>query len=192
MISAKIYEIMRKKYGGVSSWGIWGPEGDRAKAGVGDLSVFNSVDLNLLNTGYIFVGLNVAGEGTVDRSIPDWSNFHSEYRTHHDFKLRYALKDTPFWGSYFTDIIKLHADSDGGNVMKYIKQYPDVLRRNIESFEEEISYLGENPILIAMGDKTYGILKDNIGHKYEIKKISHYARAVSKEDYRAELLRLLN
>ncbi len=84
MISAKAYETMRKKYGGVSSWEIWEPEGDRAKSGVGDLSIFNPVDLSVLNTGYVFVGLNVAGEETVDRSIPDWSNFHSEYRTHQD------------------------------------------------------------------------------------------------------------
>ncbi|WP_027207442.1 hypothetical protein [Butyrivibrio fibrisolvens] len=190
MLSEKIYETMRKKYGGVSSWGIWGPEGAKAKSGVGDLSIFQSVDLKVLNTGYVFVGLNVAGDGTVER-MPDWANFHSEYRTHHDFKLRYALRDTPFWGSYFTDIIKLHSDSDGGNVMKYIKQHPDILKKNIESFEEEIGYLGGHPILIAMGDKTYGILRDNLGHKYEIKKMSHYARAVSKESYREELLRLL-
>ncbi len=191
MISAETYEIMRKKYGGVSSWGVWGPEGTKAKAGVGDLSVFSPVDLNVLYTGYVFVGLNVTGEGTVDRSIPDWSNFHSEYRTHHDFKRRYALKDTPFWGSYFTDVIKFHADSDGGNVMTYLKQHPNVLRQNIAYFEGEIGYLGGQPVLIAMGDKSYGILIDNLGHKYEIKKMSHYARAVSKEDYRAELLRIL-
>lgn len=84
MISAKAYETVRKKYGGVSSWVIWETEGDRAKSGVGDLSIFNPVDLSVLNTGYVFVGLNVAGDGTVDRSIPDWSNFHSEYRTHQD------------------------------------------------------------------------------------------------------------
>lgn len=190
MVSAKTYEIMRKKYGPVSSWGIWAPEGDRPKAGVGDLSIFNPVDLKILNSDYVFVGLNVAGSGTVELR-PDWSNFHSEYRTHHDYKLRYALKDTPFWGAYFTDIIKLHSDSDGGNVMKYLKQNPYVLKENVKSFEEEIGFLGGHPILIAMGDKTYGILRDNLGEKYEIKKMSHYARAVSKEAYREELLQLL-
>ena len=52
-------------------------------------------------------------------------------------------------------------------------------------------HIGGNPILIAMGDKTYGILEKNLGHKYTIKKMSHYARAVSKEEYRTELLELI-
>ena len=55
--------------------------------------------------------------------------------------------------------------------MKYLKQNPDVLKSNIESFEEEIGYLGGHPILIGMGDKAYGILRDSLGEKYEIKKV---------------------
>ena len=189
MLSKERYENMRKKYGGVSSWGIWGPEGATARAGVGDLSIFDPVDLQVLNPEYVFVGLNVAGNGKLE-DVPDWGNFHSEWRTHHDFKLRFALKDTKYWGAYFTDIIKLHSDSNGENVMQYIKNNPSVLRENIQSFEEEISCLGTKPVLVAMGNKTYSILAPNLGHKYEIKKMSHYARAVSKEDYRRELLAL--
>lgn len=189
MITEKTYEIMRKKYGGVSSWGIWAPEGPTPRSGVGDLSVFEKIDVKDLGTGFVFVGLNVAGEGKL-KNVPDWGNFHSEYRTHHDFKLRYALKDTKYWGSYFTDIIKLHPDSDGGNVMKYIKEHPNVLKENIISFEEEIAYLGGSQVLIAMGNKAYGLLIDNLKDKYRIEKMSHYARAVSKKDYREELLLL--
>ena len=135
------------------------------------------------------MGLNVAGHGELE-DVPDWKNFHSELHTHHDFKLRYALKNTKYWGAYFTDIIKFHSDSNGENVMQYIKDNPIVLRKNTQLFEEEISYLGTIPVLIPIGNKTYSILAPNLGHKYEIKKMSHYARAVSKEEYRRELLAL--
>ncbi len=35
-------------------------------------------------------------------------------------KLRYALKDTPYWGGYITDIIKHHAEFKQG--LKIFKQ----------------------------------------------------------------------
>ena len=74
--------------------------------------------------------------------------------------------------------------------MKYIKEHPNVLKENIISFEEEIAYLGGSQVLIAMGNKSYGLLIDNLKDKYRIEKMSHYARAMSKKDYREELLLL--
>ena len=39
-------------------------------------------------------------------NVESFSNFHSSSSTAQDYKIRYALKDTKFWGSYMTDIIK--------------------------------------------------------------------------------------
>ncbi len=190
MIKKNIYEEMKKKYGKVASWAIWAEVGATPKSNVGDLTLLELPEIyKFLNPDYVFVGLNVSGDGATD--IPDWSNFHSGSGRHHDYKLRYALKDTPYWGAYLTDIIKLHADVDGGNVMKYIRQNPQVLRDNIKSFEEEIGYLGKDPVLVAMGDKVYNILYDNLGDKYKIVPVKHYSYTISKENYRAEVLERL-
>ena len=36
-----------------------------------------------------------------------WSNFHSDdNKRQNDYKLRFALMGTHFWGSYITDVIK--------------------------------------------------------------------------------------
>lgn len=189
MLTKEQYNKMKERYGKVSSWAIWAAQGDTPKSNVGDLSIFDDEKvLLMLNTGYVFVGLNVSGT-EVNTNITDWRNFHSPNPKHHDYKLRYALKGTPYWGSYITDVIKLHADTNGENVMSYMKKHPSELQRNLESFEEEIAFLGETPVLVAMGDKVYNILRDNLPkNKYKILKIKHYSFTISKENYRKELL----
>ena len=102
------------------------------------------------------------------------------------------MKGTKLWGSYLTDIIKLHADTNGENVISYMKKHPSEVKRNINDFEEEISFLSGTPVLVAMGDKVYNILKENLPHdKYTIIKIKHYSYTISKEDYRRELLQAI-
>lgn len=192
MISNECYETMKKNYGKVASWAVWAEQGATPKSNVGDLSVFERSDiLNIINPGYVFVGLNVAGTGEV-LDLPIWSNFHSDYHTHNDYKLRYALKGTPYWGAYITDIIKRHSDSNGEDVMKFLKNNPDVLRDNIRSFKEEIRCLGTKPVLIAMGGKAHRILSENLNAEYTIVPIKHYSYTISKENYRREVLEALS
>lgn len=191
MITKKTYETMKKKYGKVSSWAIWAPERDTPKSNVGNLSVFNKQDIqDHLNPNYVFVGLNVSGNGEL-WDVPDWANFHSDYRTHHDYKLRYALQGTPYWGSYMTDIIKRHSCTDSSKVMTYLRQNPEVLEKNIEEFLEEIGMLGTSPILVAMGGKVHTILSEKLGNQFTIIPIKHYSFTISKENYRKELLEAL-
>ena len=192
MISKEQYENLKTNYGKVSSWAVWADEGATPKSNVGNLNVFNQSDiLNILNPDYVFVGLNVAGTGEV-LDLPDWSNFHSSYRTHNDYKLRYALKGTPYWGAYMTDIIKRHSNSNGSDVAKYLKQNPDVVKSNVSSFKEEIKYLETTPVLVAMGGKVYDILNTHLGSIYKIVPIKHYSYTISKENYRKEVLDALS
>ena len=195
MISMDNYRELEKRYGDVSSWAIWKRPGDTPKSFTDDMSVFDSPDLlKTINTGYVFVGLNASnthGERK-DGICRSWLNFHSGYSRQNDYKLRFALMDTPYWGSYITDVIKKYPEVDSSKVSTYLKKNPAVVAENIKDFEEEIRLLGGNPVIVAMGDKAYKILRENLAHKYKILLIKHYSFTIGKEDYRKEVLNILN
>ncbi len=195
MIDKKTYELMKAKYGIVGSWAVWTSASNTPKSNTCDMSWINDARLlELLDTGFIFVGLNWSsthGDQTQGGSVA-WSNFHSSYAYQQDYKLRYALTDTRFWGSYMTDLIKLYSEVDSLKVRKYLKKNPGVIADNILTFEEEISHLQKDPLLVAMGSEAYQILQNNLGHKYQVIQIRHYSSFISKENYRKEVLKKLD
>jgi hypothetical protein len=92
MISVKKFEEMKKKYGSVASWAIWAEVGDTLKSKVGDLTIFNNYKiLESLNPKVILVGLNIS-RNDIEKPL---ANFHSSLLLAQDFKLRFALKNTP-------------------------------------------------------------------------------------------------
>ena len=194
MISKEIYELMKSRYGIVGSWAVWTPASDTPKSNTGDMLWTDQPDLlGILNTGFVFVGLNWSsthGDQTQGGTLA-WSNFHSSYTYQQDYKLRFAMTDTRYWGSYMTDLIKLYSEVDSSKVKKYLKQNPSIVTNNILSFEEEIGHLQENPVLVAMGSDTYNMLQEHLGEKYRIAQIRHYSSYISKEDYRKEVLNTL-
>lgn len=197
MISKQRYETMKKEFGTISSWAVWAPVVDSPKSGVGDLSVFESSDLlDVLNPNYVFVGLNCSSTHIPKPGFPSvriWGNFHStDNRRQHDYKLRYALKDTPYWGGYITDIIKHHAEVDSSKVSRFLSSHPEVVEENIALFEREIEILGTKPVLVALGGKVHEILTSYVDSKYEIVKVKHYSYTIGKEDYRREMLDALS
>lgn len=191
MISDTNYNMLKKAYGDAGSWAVWAPEMGTPKSNVGNMSVFNKPDIyNVLNPNYVFVGLNrsnIYTEGGAD-ALPSWNNYHSPSGRHNDYKLRYALKDTKFWGSYMTDIIKRHVDVDASKVVSYIKKNPEIREMNFEWFREELGMLGTKPILIAMGGHVAKILNEYFGREYKIVEIMHFSYTISKEDFREDLL----
>ncbi len=196
MITKDQYETMKSEFGMISSWAIWAPEVNTPKSGVGDLSVFERSDLlEVLNPDYVFVGLNCSSTHIPKPGSPSiriWGNFHStDNRRQHDYKLRYALKDTPYWGGYITDIIKHHAEVDSSKVSRFLSAHPEVVRENIALFEREIEILGTTPVLVALGGKVHEILTSYVDHKYKIIKVKHYSYTIGKEDYRREMLEAL-
>ena len=194
MIDKDTYELMRSKYGCVGSWAVWDPAGDTPKSNTSGMQWVSDPNLlSILDTGFVFVGLNWSsthGDQTIGGSV-DWGNFHSGYSYQHDYKLRYALSNTRYWGSYITDFIKLYAEVDSSKVKAYLSQSPDVITENIITFETEVGHLQPNPVLVAMGGETYRLLQKNLGYKYRIVKIRHYSSYISKEAYRAEILKTL-
>jgi len=186
MISQAVFDLVKQKYGYWSSWAVWGEEGASPKSNVGDLCVFDSPKIcERLTAEVIFVGLNIS-RGAIKEPL---ANFHDKRSEATDFKIRYAFKDTPFWGGYMTDIIKDYDQKESGKVAKYLKENRTFEDQNVEIFKQELEDIGSiNPVLIAFGLDAYGILKRNFSEQYRIVKVPHYANYSSKETYRNEVL----
>ena len=177
-------EQIKNKYGNVSSWAIWTKleENQKPKYNMGDLSVFDNLEELNLNPNIVLVGLNISGKGDLSRPF---SNFHPNHHTNNDYKIRYALQDTIYWGSYMTDIIKDYEEVISGKVMSFLSKNKEFEKKNIELFEEELKDIGSNnPILIAFGNDSYKILHRNLKDKYTIYKVPHYSSYISKENFR--------
>ena len=69
-----------------------------------------------------------------------FQNFHGKVGG--AYKIRYAVKDTPFWGAYMTDIIKDFPEKESNNIMTYLKDNPSMVADNIISFEQELEDIG--------------------------------------------------
>jgi len=193
MITREKFEFMKSKYGHLASWAIWAHEGETPTSNMGELTALdpdkNKDLLSKLNPDIVLVALNFS----IDIKQEPWENFH-KYRPHAtDFKTRYALRDTPLWGAYMTDILKDYPEKDSNKVIAHLKKHPDLQKKNIESFLQEIKYLGTtNPLIVAFGDIVYNILKENLSNKFKIIKIPHYANRTNKEKYREKVKKILN
>lgn len=176
MISRCNYEYLKNIYGKYSSWAIWKlPSDATSKAQIDDLSIFDDEHIcEQLNNKYVFVGLNASEQQTTNAK---WRCFHSDdINKQNDYKLRYALKDTKFWGSYITDIIKDFKLTKSEKVEKHIKNNHIFMQKNVDMFLDEIKHIGESPIIVAMGNAVYKILKKIPELKnYKILKIMHYS-----------------
>ena len=182
------YQFIKESYGNMCSWAIWSDQTNKkVKSGMDDISFFNNPSiLNVLNPNVVLVGLNISKE------IPIiFGNFHPTNSSAQDYKTRYAVKDTMFWGSYMTDIIKDFSEKASTNMMKYLVKNKEFERQNIKLFEKELIDIGStNPILIAFGNDVYKILKRNFKSTYRIYKVTHYSARISKEKLRTEFKKL--
>ena len=187
MLSTDNFNLIKEKYGLHASWAVWAEETDTPKSNMEDLSVFNDENILIeLKPNIVLVGLNFSVSGVVQKPF---QNFHGKGGG--AFKIRFALKDTPFWGAYMTDIIKDFPEKESNNVMKYLKDHPSIVADNIISFEQELVDIGAiNPLLICFGNDSFNILKNKLGSKYHIKKVTHYSHFESKEVFRNKVIEL--
>lgn len=185
MISLETYEALRAEYGERASWAVWTMPGDRPKSNTGDLSLFSSPSIcDILHNDYVLVALNraVHGDGS-QGACRTWGNFHSEdNRRQNDYKLRHALSDTPLWGAYITDILEME-ETDSSCVMKRVKNEPEWVSENVLRLRHELSLLGGDPVLVAVGNDAHWLLQEHLGKDFNIVKIPHYAsRAANNKD----------
>ena len=193
MISEEKFYFIKEKYQLYSSWAVWAEQGDKPKSNVGDLSVLdpkqNKNLLKTLNPNIILVALNISRGDIAE----PFANFHDKSSRATDFKIRYAIKDTPIWGAYMTDIIKDFKELISGNVLSYLKKNREFEIENINFFRKELIEIGaKNPILIAFGNIVYEILNRYLENEFKIFKITHYAHQMSKEKYREEVQKILS
>lgn len=122
MIVINRYNNLKEKFGHTSSWTIWKEAGSTPKSNTDDMSIFDDENIcDILNDKQVFVALNGSSTHGKQEDRP-WKNFHSSYRYQHDYKLRYALVNTKFWGSYITDIIKEFPEVDSAKVISHLKK----------------------------------------------------------------------
>ena len=116
-----------------------------------------------------------------------FGNFHSDRGTATDYKTRYALRNSPYWGGYMTDIIKDYSEKESSKLVEFLKTNKVFEQSNVEFFRQELRDIGaEEPTLVAFGNVVYTILKRNMP-EFEIVKIPHYAHYMSKEKYREQV-----
>jgi len=192
MITREKFDFILEKYGHWASWAVWAEqEPNKPKSNLGDLTILdpqkNKSLLEQINPNVVIVALNFS-DGAVKFPL---GNFHDNNSVGTAFKLRYALKNTPLWGSYLTDIIKDYDQKESGKVVSYLSSNKSIERKNVEIFREELKDLGsERPIIMALGNAVYEILKSNLGEEYEILKVPHYASYINKEKYREFFMKM--
>ena len=186
MITREKFDFIKGKYDKHASWAVWAKQGDTPKSNMGDLIVLDpEINKNLLSEldpNVILVGLNFSE----DVNHKPFENFHAGGKFQ-DYKTRYALRDSPYWGGYMTDILKDYPEKDSKKVNTHLKKHPELEQQNITKFRQEITDIGATkPLLVAFGNIVYDILKRNLAD-FEIVKIPHYANYVAKEKYREQV-----
>ena len=191
MISIAKFAEIREGFGHFASWAVWADEGENPKENIGDLSVLNpSVNPKLLDSLHghsILVGLNISRQ-----IVRPLGNFHDPRSIATDFKIRHALKNTSYWGSYMTDIIKDFEEKASGKMMQFLKDNREFEKENVRRLRDEIELLGfSKPVLVTFGKDAELIAKRNLGEEFTIVGIPHYASYVSKENYRLRVCEAL-
>src|ERR1700688_1728633 len=187
MIDMQQFESIKEKHGSYASWAVWADASGSPKSNIGDVNHFeNESVLSFLKNNIVMVGLNISKRGSTG-SKP-FQNFHSPNSSANDFKIRYAFqKDSPYYGAYMTDVIKLHEEVDAKQVMRYLKAHPEKIEENLKTFRQEMQDIKATaPVLLAFGKDTHTILGENLkGNEYsKLIRLTHYSHRICKEDYK--------
>lgn len=192
MITKELYLSIAKQYGEFCSWAVWADQGAKPKSNIGDMNIFDIAKnpnlLAQLNPNVIMVGLNFSRNIIKEKFV----NFHDSASEGQDYKIRYAFKNTKYYGAYMTDIIKDFEELISGKVVQYLRLNKEFELQNIRLFEQELLDLGaKDPLIIAFGTVTYEILYKHFRNKYRLIKVPHYSNYISKEDYKDEVAKAL-
>jgi hypothetical protein len=188
MIDIQQFDNIKQKHGRYASWAVWADASEKPKSNMGDVSHFkNDSVLRLLKHNVVMVGLNIS------RPVSEpFTNFHDLSPRANDFKIRYAFKDSAYYVAYMTDIVKFREEVNSKNVMKYLKERPEVLEKYLETFREEMQDLKTTaPVILAFGKATHNILSENLNENEYRKliKLTHYSHRIGKEAYKEAVFR---
>ena len=194
MLNRGQFESIKQRHGGYASWAVWAPPSEGPKSNIGDLSILdpdaNASLLQTLKNNVVIVGLNISRPFS-----QPFLNFHDKSPKANDFKLRYALSDTPYYGAYMTDVIKNFAMPDSGELLEHLKVNPALVQRNLDIFRRELLDLNaEKPVILALGAASHGVLKKALAQSEyaSLIKLTHYNHYIGKERYRDTILAQLS
>jgi len=205
----KEYDEFKNIYGKNSSLTVWQIPAENRIKSKDSISVINDVGghpidflmqehFNNKDIKYIFVGLNPAKQscddcktrvkgkckGKTNNSNDDWSSFHSICTIKsQDYKLRYALLETPYWDSFITDLF-YEPTRNSSELIPTQKQIEDGIMR----IKKARTALGPNAEIIAIGKAVYSYLYDGLGKDIVLKEIPHFSNSIDIDWYRIMVL----
>lgn len=193
MIERAHFDAIRNRWGAHSSWAVWreSESVNRPKEFVDDLSLLDPdthpETLGILNPSIVFIGLN--GSSRPGNGASAWGNFHDPSSRNNDFKIRYALSKTSYWGAYMTDVLVDFHETDSHKVSQVVRSTPELLEEQLDRLLSELKDLKkDNPLLIAFGNDVFNTLsRESRFNTYRIVKIPHFANYVGKEKYREQV-----
>ncbi len=193
MIARDTFDTLYEQCSDFSSWAVWAhpAPGEPAKARVGDLAVLNPEQnpglLDELNPDVVLLGLNASSRGAEMERRP-WGNFHDASGDAQDYKIRFAFRDTPYWGAYMTDVFIDLPETNSNTVRKWRAANPEKVDAHLIRLEQELNILGTDPLLVVFGDLAYTSLPQEFLRRHRAVKIDHYSRYIGPENYRTKVL----
>jgi hypothetical protein len=163
VIERATFDRMKERWGKYGSWAFWADATDSSvRSNVGDLTVLDPdayPDLfGILHDDVVMIGLNISRP--FDEAL---RNFHDSYTRAKDHKIRFAFKDTSFYGAWMTDIVKGVPMTDSKSLMRYLRENPAVVHRSVRDFLQELTDLGgPAPTGLAFGGDAYDLVRNNV------------------------------
>ena len=158
MITEEKYNLIVNKFGGSSSFAIWGNTVD-------DLQVFqrSNKPWKKINTKYVIVALNPAGEisGQLE-------NFHSPDKKHADERLMKAISGTKLEGSFMTDLSA--TKSPDSSIIK-------ITKKDVDELIAKIQLIGDIKNIVLLSSKCNQLEKWFNERGIRLFRILHYSRA---------------
>jgi len=191
-MNSKLFQEIKEKHGRHASWAIWP---------LSDLSDYEKIS-ERIKPNIVMAALNPSGDIESDFRnfhIPEGpSTMHPTTKSNTE-KLIHAFKGSKFDGAYMTDIIKADTIkglnlSNSTEVIRYLKDHPEVEAENIERFKEELNFIGsKEPLIIAFGGDAFKILNRNRKklEGFKLIKATHYAIRGDKITYKEEVWKMI-
>lgn len=165
------YQILKQKYGGVSSWALWDENDEKCTLVIEE-------NIGWLNSRYVGVGLNIS------KPVSTWSNFRGGK---HDRKLKKAFNKGRIKGFYLTDVLKNIVEKNSTIIEQKIKNKEIDLISHITFFIQEMKdiKIDDDTIFLIFGNQTYDLFNSHLKSSFpknKIVKLKHYsARGTDKE-----------
>jgi hypothetical protein len=178
------FDRIAERYSRKASWALWSDND------IQDTSIIEK-NLNKLHTKFFIIGLNASKD-----LINPWSNFHFMKQGSHDYRLaKLFTQDTPFSGSYMTDLFE-KIESNGKIIIEELnKMNKKNFQFHANKFNDEIEFVRdyEEPKFILLGNSTYEFFERFTDHRYKNKVcLKHYSARGTTDNWLSESKKLLN